>query len=203
MKWSIQQTTPPGGEPISLEEAKAHLRVTSASEDSLIASLISAARQHAEDFTRRQLMTATFVQRMDRFPSEFSGAVRSSCRNPIRVYRPPLQSVASITYIDTAGVTQTWAAERYKVDPQDEPGRIVPAYGYSYPDTRDEINAVTITFDAGYSSADDVPKPIRQALLLMVGELFERREEGHAAVAIHAVPLGVKALLGPYRVVRF
>lgn len=195
MRFSLVQTVAPAVEPVSLVEAKAHLRVTSTDEDTLITSLITAARIHAENETRRQLITSTFALRLDGFPE--------SDEDPILLWRPPIQSVSSVKYTDEDGVLQTWAAASYQVDIYEEPGRILPAYEESYPSTQDILNAVVVTYLNGYGLAVAVPQDIKQAMFLLLGELFERREDAIAGAPITRVPLGVERLLAPYRVVRF
>jgi uncharacterized phiE125 gp8 family phage protein len=106
--------------------------------------------------------------------------------------------VTSIKYIDTAGTEQTLAASEYTVDGASEPGRIVPAYNVSWPSTRGHINDVTVRFVAGYTGSA-MPQSIHSAMLLIVGELFERREHGIVGSTITSVPFSAQHLLWPYR----
>jgi len=197
MSGSLELQSAPAVEPISLDEAKAHLRVDSSDEDDLITSLIQAAREYAEEFLGRALITQTWDWYLDDFPSSDSV--------PLYVPKPPLQSVMSIQYVDSNGDTQTWDSSEYDVDVKSDPGRIAPAYGESYPDPRDQLNAVTIRFTAGYGdSASDVPQRIRQALLLILGHWYENRAEvviGGGSVV--QVPLAAQALLWQDRILRF
>lgn len=64
----LQLISPPAEEPLSLAEAKLHLRVDFSDEDALISALISAARQAAETITARQLVTARWKYILDAFP---------------------------------------------------------------------------------------------------------------------------------------
>lgn len=89
----------PSIEPVSLAEAKAHLRVEVNDENSLIQTLITAARQYVETATRRALLQQTWDDKLDAFPC---GA--------IVLPLSPVTSVTSITYLDTAGVSQTWSS---------------------------------------------------------------------------------------------
>lgn len=191
---ALELVTPPVVEPISLSEAKLHLRVDVPDDDAYITSLIVAARQQAESITRRAFVTQTYKLTMDAFPC-----------GPIYLPRPPLQSVSSITYVDTAGVTQTWSASDYQVEatggPFAPPGRVAPAYGQSYPATRAVFGAVTITFVAGYGSqASDVPQAIRQAILLVLGHWYEHRELAVVGTSVVELPRSAEWLLSPYRV---
>lgn len=129
---------PAAVKPISLTAAKEHLRVTSTDEDALIASLIKVAAGRVETFCRRALVKQTRKLVLDCFP------------RVIEPQRSPLRSVSSIQYLDTAGQLQTLDASRYRVDTYSCPGRIVPAYGDSWPSTLPEPNAVIVTYVAGH-----------------------------------------------------
>jgi len=187
-------TTGPA-EPLTLEDARAHIRAYSdvTAEDSLIESLITAARAYAENFTNRVLLTQTWDLVLDAFPAGI-----------LELPQAPLQSIDSVLYIDSDGAEQTLAASAYKVDAVTDPGRVAPAYGALWPMTRAEPNAVTIRFVAGYGdAAAAVPMPIKQAMLLMVGHLYQNREAVQAEGDFYRLPLGVEALLSPYRVLRW
>lgn len=174
MRYALTLVAPPTAEPVTLAEAKAQLKVDASADDALITSLITAARQQAEEtgafgFSHgRALVTQTLALFLDGFP-DADGA--------IEVPRPPLASVTSITYVDTAGTTQTLASSDYTVDAKSKPGRVAPAFGKSWPATRDVINAVTVTFDAGYGTAAAVPESIKREIKALLVHLYERREE--------------------------
>lgn len=183
--------TPPTVEPVSLDEAKEHLRVLSDDTDAEIESMIVAARQMVESgeswSLERSLITTTWRVVLDRFPK---------C---IELPRPPLISVSSITYVDTNGTTQTLSPSLYQVDSHNEPGRIVPAYGQVWPVTRDQINAVTVTYTAGYgATAASVPMGIKQAILLCLGDLESYRQGTITGTIVNVLP-HIRALLNGYQ----
>ena len=180
----------PTEEPISLAEAKKHLRVEITDDDDYINSLIVVAREHVETITRRALITQVWELGLDNFPSE-----------EIEIPLPPLQSVGSVKYTDTDGVVQTLSAEKYTVDSKNEPGVIVPVYGGSWPATRNIINAVLVQFTAGYGDTGaDVPESIKQAMLFLIAHFYENREAVSAGTVIREMPLAVESLLATYRV---
>lgn len=183
--------TAPATEPVTLAEAKAHLRVDVADDDTLIAALIVAAREHAERFTHRALITQTWDWSVDGFPAI------------IVLPKPRLVSVTSITYMDSVGNSQTLAVSNYTVDGKSEPGRIVPAFGNQWPVTQGVINAVTVRFVAGYGDASAVPQGIKQAMLLMVGHWYDHREAVAHAQTVVEVPMAVDMLLMGHRVWSF
>lgn len=191
---ALRIVTAPAAEPLTLAQAKEHLRFTSTDEDALILGLIIAARVRAETITRRALVTQTWEYSLDEFPR---------CEGVIEMPRPILQSVTSITYIDEAGDSQTLSSSLYQADLKSEPGRIVPAYGQAWPATRDGyLNPVTIRFVAGYGLAAAVPQPIKQAMLLMIGHWFYNREDTVIGTIVSELPSGVEELLFPYRIIR-
>lgn len=164
---SLVQTIEPASEPVSVAEAKVQCNVYFDSDDDFLSALIGVARERCEEATWRQLCHATWVLRMRAFPpSEW-----------IELPRPPLVSVASVSYVDGSGATQTLSTDVYSVDPYSQPGRIVLKYGQSWPVTRDQEDAVTITFTAGYSAdGTSVPKRAKQSILMRVAHWYEFRE---------------------------
>lgn len=133
-------TLAPSAEPISLAQAKRQLRVDGTDEDTLISSLISAARNYVEQYCAVQIVGATYQQKWDYFPP---------C-GEMYLSRPPLQYVSSITYVDTSGVTQTLDTSVYEVVATEKPAEIRLAYGQYWPATRCQEDAVTVTYRAGY-----------------------------------------------------
>ena len=125
-------------------------------------ALIRTARVAAEGYTRRALVTQTWDLKLDYFP-----------RWTINVPKPTLQSVTSITYVDTDGTTQTLAADQYLVDTSSTPARITPAFGLVWPITRWQNNAVTVRFVAGYGLAAAVPDGIKTWMLIRIKHLFD------------------------------
>ena len=160
-------------EPLTVQEAKDWARITETSDDDTVEGLIRSARAHVEQLSGRALITQTWDLYLDAWPYGCEGY-------QIDVPKPPLQSVTYIKYIDTAGVLQTLASSEYTVDAKSEPGRIVPAYGKSWPGTRTEPNAVQVRFVAGYgtqpSDIDAKVPELRQAIGVLVGTMYEQRE---------------------------
>jgi uncharacterized phiE125 gp8 family phage protein len=167
--------------PVTLAEARQHLRVTTTAEDALILALIYAAVEHAETFTSRALITQTWELSID----TFSGSA-------IELPKPKLQSVTSVKYIDLDGATQTVPAADYQVDALTEPGRIKLVPTASWPSVKEQLNAVTIRFVAGYGLAAAVPFQIKAAILLLV-QYHEQRD------AMAKILEAAERLLWPYR----
>jgi uncharacterized phiE125 gp8 family phage protein len=178
----LQLVTPPAGEPVSIAEAKLHLRVDGNDDDLLIGSLITAARQAAETLTGRQLITARWKLVLDAFPGpslmqSAPGASFSLPGHAILLAKCPVQSVVSIEHLDMNGTTQVMPASDYVLDAACEPARLTPVFGKTWPPTLPQIGAVTVTFDAGYGTASAVPEGIKSWIKLRVGSLYGHREE--------------------------
>lgn len=183
---SLKLITAPAAEPVTLAEAKAHLRVDGTDDDVYITALIGAARQGAEHITERALMAQTWELALDAFEAD------------IHLPRPPLASITSITYLNDGGALTTLDASAYLLDDYSEPARLLPAYGTTWPATRSQANAVLIRYVAGYASAAAVPQEIKSWMLLRIGLLYENRESAVAGVSIAELPF-VDRLLDAYR----
>lgn len=223
----LQLVTAPTIEPVSVADFKTHARVIDASEDELVKIYIGAARQQAETILRRALISQQWKMVADRFPSPMAGKLSEywigqqwglagqggvsnffpSDRTGYGIVIPinPVITVDSVKYIDTAGVQQTLSNSVYIVDNVSEPCRVMTGYGQVWPSTQQRVNAVEVTFTAGYgSSGSNVPEAIRHWIMLRAATLYENREE----VAIlnrgklEQLPF-VDRLLDPYRVVTF
>lgn len=183
--------TPPTTEPLSIDEAKLHLREDSTSQDTLIQSLIIASRDFAERFTRRALAKQTWRLSIDEFP----------CNGVIRLPMPPLLAVSSVKYTDTSGAEVTLDPTKYVVDLASLPGKIDRAYLATWPITRRQPNAVRIEFDCGYSeSPAAIPEGIKAAMKLLIGTWYENRESVNVGNIVTKIPHAVESLLWMYRV---
>lgn len=182
-RYGLTLSAAPSSDPVSVSEAKAHLRVEHSSDDTLIGGLITAAREYVESHYSRTLVTSTWALTLPEFPTW-----------EVRLPRGPLQSVASVAYVDAAGDAQTLAAARYLVDATADPGTLTPAWGYAWPATRAQEKAVTITYLAGYGTAANVPGRVKLAVKMLVSHWYENRDAA-GAVTLSAAPLGVDSLL--------
>jgi uncharacterized phiE125 gp8 family phage protein len=198
----IKVITPPTGEPIGRVDCQRHLRLDGCfdsppyahPEDALIEGYLGAAREFAELYTRRALATQTLELALDAFPSA-----------AIELPGGTIQSITSVSYVDIDGTAQTIDTANFVLDDYSEPAWLLPADGFTWPSTQSVVNAVKVRFVAGYSIADDspqtypLPKSIRAALLLMLGHLYENREDTTAGVKVEQIPTGSLALLNPHR----
>lgn len=186
---SLKRQTSPAVEPVSVSEAKQHLRVDTADDDTYIGTLITAARQWAEEYLDRTLIYTQWVMKLDAFPNE------------IEVPRPPMAefgtaTATTVTYtLNDSQATATLSSSQYRVDRAATPGVVRNLYGQSWPSHLADQNSVSVTWWGGYgASSSDVPAAIRHAILMHVAHLYERRLAADT-MSSNEVPFGVKALL--------
>lgn len=172
---------------VSLEQVKLFLRVDSDEEDSIIEMFISAATAQCEKLTGRSLITQTWQTQLDAFI------------DAIELPFPPVQSIASVSYLDDDGAIQTVDAENYYLDAMD-PAWLVPAVGFTWPAAREQANAVTITYVTGYGDdPEDIPADIRSWIMLRVGDLFRNRSSIVIGDSVGSLSY-VDGLLDPYKI---
>lgn len=200
------ETTPPASEPVTLAEAKAHLRVMHNSDDAAITAHITAARQMCEQHTGCAFINRTLKLYLDRWAGSplsgwwdgvLEGADIAPNADALVLPKPPLQSVTAIRTYDAAGVASVFSASNYLVDAVSRPGRVVLADGAAPPLPARKINGIEIEFVAGFgTTASSVPQALRQAVLQLVAYLYENRGDD-AAAGLQAS--GAAHLLRPYR----
>ncbi len=182
------RTGNPAAEPVTLAEAKAHLRVDSSDEDALIAAMISAAREAAEHETGRTFVSTPWRLTLDQFPTS------------IALPMPRVTAVTQIHYVDGDGITQALNPAGYQLIADSEyEAWIEPAYGYSWPAVRAQAEAVRVTYIAGWSNAAAVPQAIKQWMLLAIGDMYASREATVIGTIAERLSF-VDRLLDPYRV---
>lgn len=157
--------------------------------DTTLAHLIATAREQAEAATGCALVTQTLDWYLDGFPA---GA--------LEVPKGPLQSVTEIAYVDPAGVSQVLSPAQYQVDAAHERGRILPSPGQNWPAVRDQANAVTVRYVAGFGAPSAVPAAIKHWMLVQIAHWDTHREA--AGDEQFRVPY-VDSLVAGARVTRF
>lgn len=175
---SLRLITPATALPVSLATAKQHLRVEHSEDDALITSMIRAAARSAEQQLNRVLMSQTWQLLIDAFPAA-----------EIRLERPRVQAITSIVYVNTAGADVTLNPSLYTLDADLLPGWVLPALGTTWPATREQANAVRVTFVSGYGNdAASVPDDVAAWLLLQVGALYRNREAFGQGLTVAELP---------------
>ena len=116
---NLKLITPPAVEPITLAEAKAHIRTDDSmgtAEDAAIQAYIAAAREYCESAQRRAYIEQTFELALDAFADS------------VELPRPPLLVVESVKYYDADNREYTMQPTSYTVDTYKEPGLLLTNY---------------------------------------------------------------------------
>jgi uncharacterized phiE125 gp8 family phage protein len=186
---SLKVAVPPVVEPVSVADAKAHCRIDTNTDDAYVAALVSAAREYVEAYMDESLIDQQLVMRLDAFPAV------------IELPRPPMsqttsRTAVSITYVTgEAGTTATLATSQYRIDRDSKPGTLRTLYAGSWPSHLLDYGSVTVTWWAGRGEdGGKVSQRVKAAVLMLVGQWYERRMAADAA-SMSEMPFGVKALL--------
>lgn len=185
----LRRVVPPAVEPVSLEEAKAHMRISAdfVADDAMIGRLIVAARERCEATLDRALVTSTWEYTVDAWP----------CRGGPTFGLPmPVASIESVSYFNAAGTLQTLGPSAYRLL-SGEPGRLEPAYGTSWPLARGQSDAITVRFVAGYGDPEDVPELLKLGILMLAAHWYihpEAAAEPSVGAGVSEMPLGVSYL---------
>ena len=182
--------TAPALEPVTLADAKAHLRLDTDDDDQLLTAAIVAARVHVEALTRRLLIEQGWRVYLDQWPR----------KRIVRLSPAPLIAVDAVTVYDANGDPTVVAADDYEVDTVAVPGRLVLS-GSAPVVVGKAVNGIEIDVTAGYGpSSVDVPAPLRQAIMMLTAHWYEHRGVVGHDMAGAIPPLGFDALIAPFRV---
>lgn len=187
--------TPATGLVVELDIVKAYLRIDGTDDDALLTLLIQNATLIAEKFTRREFLNKGFRTYRDSF---------GRC---IELEKSKLQSVENVKYIDVNNVEQTLDPSDYSITNESLYSRIYPAFEKEFPVSRHQgYQNVIIEFTAGYGDAStDIPADIKQAILLMVSDLYANRGDccscTNADGSVTITPSSAKAILDQYRII--
>ena len=160
MAIAYKRTVAPTSEPVGVSEAKDHLEIYHSDRDTYIDSLISVAREMAEDYTARSFFTQTWVAQLDQFPND-----------SIELIYGQVQSITTLKYYDVDNVQQTWDSANYRLDTVSKIAKVEPID--SWPSVYDRQDAIEITYVAGESDTDNIDYSIKQGILMLVAHLFE------------------------------
>jgi uncharacterized phiE125 gp8 family phage protein len=182
--------TPPAVEPVTLADAKAYLRVEHSDDDAVITALIAGARSHVEAQTRRALITQSWRLIRDSWP----------CDGRIAVAPSPLRQITAGRVYRLDGTTRALDLQAFVSDLGATPS-IISFLSWSLPAPGRPVAGIEIDVEVGYGSGPaNVPDPLRQAIKLLVSHWYENRGVIAVGQAVASFPIGVTALIAPYRV---
>lgn len=184
---TLYRTVDPAGEPVTLAEAKAHLRVAHDAEDELILGLVRAARAEVEAQTGMALIDQSWRLAMDAWPRD----------GTVRLRRHPVKEVLSVTVYGADGEAAVVDPESYQADLASRPARL----HFTTPPAPERcLNGIEIDFVAGFGEAGtDVPDLLKRAVLMLVAHWYEFRGSYGAADQPVAFPAGFDRLIATYR----
>lgn len=183
------RTVAPTASPVTLEDAKDFCRISHDDEDALVQSLIAAAVEWVEHYTRRALATQTYRVSLSEWPTDGIALP----------YATPLQSITSVTYYDGDNAQQTLSSANYLAITTTEPGRLDWIETPSQPTLYARPDAVQILYVAGQSDVASVPAALSQAVLMLVAHWHANRETVLVGAMSKELEFAVTALCSPYR----
>jgi uncharacterized phiE125 gp8 family phage protein len=160
---TYQVITPASTYPVSLTEAKSHLKVDTTADDTYIESIIKAATQLSEEYTNRFFIDTVIEQ----YASSFAELQT--------LFKSKVSAVAHVKYYDSDNSLQTLSATVYDTQLNYEPSQIQLADNQSFPSITKRNDAVLVRYTVGYGAASDVPEIIKQAILLTIGNFYQNR----------------------------
>lgn len=192
----LSVVTAPTIPPLSLDDAKDHLRIVHTDDDLVVQRCLQVAEELLQQETGLQLAEAEYDWVFDDFPAS---------SDPLYVPRSPLASITSIKYQDTADQEQTLGAANYFADTSKLPHRICLIYGESWPDVLSREASVTVRYKAGWSNQADIPQRAKQALRIWLASLYEHRDVVEHIESGRAVRTGqaLEALVNSLKIPRF
>lgn len=190
---TIVELAPPGAEPITLAETRAHLRLDGTTQDGLLDALVRAAREHLERETGLALIARSFRLYRDDWPQD----------RVIQIARGPVQAIEAMTVYDDAGMPQDLDVAGVALDGTARPARLLLPAPAELPVPGRALNGIEIDFTAGFGEAGaDVPDTLKRALLTHVAAMYELRGVVAAGDQPGAVPAGYDRLVAPFRMRR-
>jgi len=174
--------------PVSLTEAKSHLKVDTSADDTYIESIIKAATQLSEEYTNRFFIDTVIEQ------------YASSFVELQTLFKSKVSVISFVKYYDSSNSLETLSASVYDEQLRYEPSQIQLADGQSFPTITKRNDAVRVRYTVGYGAASDVPEIIKQAILLTIGNFYQNRNSVVIGRIATELPQNVKWLLDTYKV---
>lgn len=190
-----------GDRPVSVSDAKEHLRIVDfTGDDDYIGALIDAATTWCEDYCDRTFADKQYTVAFD----DFFGTRIELPRPPVRLNAVSSGATVTISYVDTGGTTQTltWSqssTQQFRLDRDHVPGLVYPKYLEVWPSVRLDDKSVQITYLAGYGGAANVPTPAKHAIKMLVGHWYANRETVLVGSISKEFEFAASALLAPLR----
>ncbi len=188
----LVMTSAPLTEPVTVAEAKTHLRIDGDADDVLLGSLILTSRLHMEAALSLALITQSWKLVLDRWP-------KKAC---VDIPLGPLQALTAVKVKNSSGVAQTVAPTNYLVDIASRPARLI-WNGDDPPQPGVKAGGIEIDFVAGFgATAASVPAPLRHGLLMLTAHWYEHRDPVEIGSTTTRMPDAISDLIQPFRTIR-
>ncbi len=213
VKLTLQGSLPTSTDLIALADVKEYLRVTNDAENTTITNFLTAAIEVAQNYTNSKFLEHEYNMTMETWDDVYvsnhytqalvdgayittSGYVGKDGLNQIVLPYAPLASITHIKYYDSAGAQQTWSDTNYLTQKYiNQKGFAEIKDGVTLPTISERADAIEIRFKAGYgTTSSDVPEAIKTAILLIIGSMYEKRED-----SVSRLPKASEYILDPYR----
>jgi uncharacterized phiE125 gp8 family phage protein len=188
----LVMTSPPAVEPVTVADAKAHMRIDTDAEDVLIGSLVLTSRLHIETALSLALITQSWTMRLDRWPGT----------RQLDLPLAPLRSVSEVRIKDAGGRPDVVPEQSYLVDIASRPPRLV--WNNRAPPLPGVVaNGIEIDLTAGFGdNAASVPAPLKHAILMLTAHWYEHRDPLEIGGEGARIPDAVSELINPFRTIR-
>jgi len=212
MDLNLELVTAPAAEPVSRSDVKSHCRISGSDDDTYLDALIETARDQAEKFMARRLITQTWTWWLDGWPGspggdEWFDGVRQTAVSEVYgraraleiPYAAPLQSITYLKTYDDQDNATTYSSDNYFVDANSQTsyGRLVLRNGVAGPSPTRSAKGIEIKHVCGFGDSDtDVPPPIRMGIKMLVAYMFEFRGDD---VEVAGQKSGAHGIWMPYR----
>lgn len=188
MTYPLIQISEPAVEPVSLTEAKQHLRLETTADDTFITSIIKTARKICEQFTGQCFIHQGFALFLDQFPHD----------GTVTLLKEPIASLDAVKVYDADDVAAVQVLDNYFLDPVKK--QVLLKNSVFTPTPGRTVNGVEVDYTVGYGAdASDVPDDIKQAILRVVTDVYENRGDTQKAAGDILSRSGALDILQPYR----
>lgn len=211
MSGNSKLVTSPSEEPVTVDELKTYLRLDTHDDNTLLKTLITAAREHVENETRRALITQTWALFLDQFPRNHvtewwdgvrEGPVTGDVTSSIELPYGPLVSITHLKTYDESDSPTTFSSSSYYTDTASIPGKLALRSGYAWPSFTRAKNGIEIEYVAGYGAANDVPAAIRNTIQSIALDWYENRGSVVVGTISSRISGPVDHVLEKYRIHR-
>lgn len=187
----VKIITAASGYPVTEDEVNLYLKIDNDEESILIKKIIASATEFTEKYLKRSLLIRTLVASFDNFPT-----------NEIKLPYSPVTTINSVKYYDDNYVLTTVDPSIYFLVSKKTPAEVNLKFTNAWPITADRSSAVEVEYIAGYGKPENVPEPIKQAILLLCNHLYSNREMV-SEKSLSNAPMSYNYLLSSYRILQF